>query len=98
MSRPSNFERATTMATNATFSPSAGLLSEFGDNQDNTIITSRDAAGNILINGGVVPVTGGQPTLANTGTIQVFGEDGNDSISLDMRDGALPGAHIFGRA
>ena len=86
------------MATNATFSPSAGLLSEFGDNQDNTIITSRDAAGNILINGGVVPVTGGQPTLANTGTIQVFGEDGNDSISLDETNGALPGAQLFGGA
>jgi Ca2+-binding RTX toxin-like protein len=86
------------MATNATFSSSAGLLSEFGDNHDNTIITSRDAAGNILINGGVVPVTGGQPTLANTGTIQVFGEDGNDSISLDETNGALPGAQLFGGA
>jgi hypothetical protein len=42
------------MAITASFDPGAGVLSEFGDNLDNTITTSRDAAGNILVNGGAV--------------------------------------------
>jgi hypothetical protein len=71
------------MAIKAKFFPSAGLLSETGDDVDNTIVTSRDAAGQILVNGGAVPVDGGQATVANTATIQVFGKGGNDTISLD---------------
>jgi hypothetical protein len=42
-----------------TFSPDAGLLSVFGDDGDNVIVTSRDAAGQILVNGGAVPVSRG---------------------------------------
>jgi hypothetical protein len=38
------------MAIKASFSPSARLLSEFGDNADDTITTSRNAAGQILVN------------------------------------------------
>jgi Ca2+-binding RTX toxin-like protein len=68
------------MATRATFSPGAGLLSVFGDNLDNTIVASRDAAGTILINNGAVSIAGGQPTVANTATIQVFGQAGNDIL------------------
>ena len=47
------------MAITASFFPSAGVLSVFDDNLNNTIVASRDAAGNILINGGAVAVTGG---------------------------------------
>src|SRR5262245_27849720 len=36
-------------AVTATFLPSAGTLSIFGDAQDNTITVSRDAAGQILV-------------------------------------------------
>jgi len=86
------------MATRATFSPGAGLLSVFGDNLDNTIVASRDAAGTILINNGAVSIAGGQPTVANTATIQVFGQGGNDTISLDETNGALPAAQLFGGA
>src|ERR1700744_5243818 len=82
------------MATSATFSQ--GVLSTFGDNRDNSIIASRDAAGNILINGGAVPVQGGRPTVANTQLIQIFGQNGNDTIALDETNGALPGAELFG--
>jgi hypothetical protein len=49
------------MAIEATFFPSAGLLFEFGDDTDNTIVTSRDAAGQIFVNGGAVPIGGGPP-------------------------------------
>ena len=65
-----------------------------GYNLDNTIITSRDAAGNILINGGAVSINGGQPTVFNTDKIAEFGGNGNDTISLD--NGALPSAQLFG--
>ena len=53
------------MAITSSFS-SNGILSEFGDAADNTITISRNAAGNILVNGGAVPILGGTPTVANT--------------------------------
>ncbi len=83
-------------AVTATFSPGTGLLSVLGDAGNNHIVVSRDAAGNILVNGGAVSVTGGSPTLANTSLIQVFGQAGNDQISLDETNGALPSADLFG--
>ena len=86
------------MAIKASFSAGAGLLSVFDDNLNNTIIVSRDAAGTILINGGAVTVTGGTATVANTSLIQVFGTGGDDMISLDETNGALPAAQLFGGA
>src|SRR5450432_3032759 len=86
------------MTIKASFSPSAGLLSVFDDNLDNTITASRDAAGSILINGGAVAIAGGRPTVANTGTIQVFGTAGNDTISVDETNGAMPAVQLFGGA
>src|SRR5215468_2109420 len=86
------------MAITATFSPGSNVLTEFGDALDNTIVTSRDAAGRILVNGGAVSVSGGTPTVANTSLIQVFGQAGNDVISLDEANGALPAANLFGGA
>ena len=77
------------MAIKASFFPTAGLLSVFGDNLDDTIVMSRDAAGQILVNGGAVPIAGGQATVANTALIQVFGQGGNDTITLDESNGAL---------
>ena len=50
-------------ATTATFA--AGTLSVFGDNQPNSIVVSRNAAGQLLVNGGAVSVAGGTPTVAN---------------------------------
>src|SRR5437899_336298 len=86
------------MAIKATFFPTAGLLSEVGDGVDNTIVTSRDAAGQLFVNGGAVPINGGQATVTNTSTIQVFGQGGNDTIALDESNGALPAAQLFGGA
>ena len=84
------------MAIKANFFPGARLLSTSGDNADNTIIASRNAAGNILINNGAIPVVGGSPTVANTDTIDIFGQGGNDTIALDEANGALPSANLFG--
>jgi Ca2+-binding RTX toxin-like protein len=86
------------MATTATFSSRSGVLSVFGDKLDNSIVASRDAAGTILINKGAVSVVGDQPTVGNTSVIQVFGQGGNDTISLDESNGALPAAQLFGGA
>src|SRR5437764_6138664 len=87
-----------TPAITATFAPGTGTLSVFGDALDNTIAVSRDAAGKILVNGGAVPVSGGTATVANTALIQVFGQAGNDTISLNEANGALPAADLFGGA
>ena len=88
------------MAIKANFT--AGLLSVTGDNADDTITVNRDPAGQILVNGGAIPVQEAQPqpTLANTTGIDVLGGNGNDMISLDNvappTGQALPTAHLFG--
>ncbi|HYI05927.1 MAG TPA: hypothetical protein VD858_13625, partial [Reyranella sp.] len=83
-------------AVTGTFS--AGTLTTFGDNLDNQVTISRNAAGQLLINGGAVTVTGGTPTVANTSLIQMFGQGGNDVITLNEANGALPRANLFGGA
>jgi Ca2+-binding RTX toxin-like protein len=86
----------------ATGGPSAffalGVLTVVGDAQPNAIVISRDAAGKILVNNGAVHVVGGTPTVANTRSISVIGAAGNDTISLDETNGALPRANLFGGA
>jgi len=82
------------MAVTATFS--AGTLTVFGDNLANTVDVGRNAAGQLLVNGGAVPVAGGTPTVANTALIQVFGQGDNDTITLNESSGALPRANLFG--
>src|SRR5215208_557283 len=83
-------------AVTASFSPGSGQLTVFGDAANNSIAISRDAAGKILVNGGAVAVAGGTATVANTALIQVFGQAGNDTISLNEANGALPRANLFG--
>jgi hypothetical protein len=85
---------AASAATTATFS--SGVLSVFGDSGSNAIVISRDAAGRILVNGGAIAVVGGTPTVANTSRVQVFGLGGNDGVSLNEANGALPAANLFG--
>ena len=87
---------ATAGAANAasTADFTAGVLSVRGDNADNALTISRNAAGTILINGGAIPVAGGTPTVANTTLIQAFGLGGNDVIALNESNGALPRANL----
>src|SRR5262245_20676754 len=86
------------MAVTASFTPGSGVLTVFGDNLNNSTVLSRNAAGLILINGGAVPVLGGTPTVANTALMQVFGLGGNDTITINEANGALPAANLFGGA
>jgi Ca2+-binding RTX toxin-like protein len=83
-----------TPAVNAFFQQ--GILTVTGDNLDNTIEVSRNAAGTLLVNGGAVAVNGGTPTVANTVQITILGVGGNDKLSLNETNGALPAAMIFG--
>jgi Ca2+-binding RTX toxin-like protein len=50
----------------------------------------------ILINRGTIAVQGGTPTVANTNLIVAFGQGGNDTITLDEANGALPATQLFG--
>ena len=84
------------MAITANFN--SGLLSIFGDSLLNSIIVGRNAAGLILVNGGAVSIVGGAPTVANTSQIQIFGQAGSDTISLNEINGALPRVNLFGGA
>ncbi len=81
-------------STSGIFSPGTGILTAFGDGADNILQFSRDAAGSILLNGDKV----GGATVANTTLIQAFGLGGDDIITLNEANGALPAANLFGGA
>jgi Ca2+-binding RTX toxin-like protein len=89
-------DRRVVPAVTAVLSAAQGVLTVTGDAQDNTITVSRDALGTILVNNGAITVQGGTPTTANTRLIQISGLGGNDNLSLDETNGALPGANIDG--
>ena len=89
---------AANAAVTASFSAGSGTLTVFGDANNNSIVITRNAAGQLLVNGGAVAVVGGTPTVANTALIQVFGLGGNDTLSLSEANGALPKANLFGGA
>jgi Ca2+-binding RTX toxin-like protein len=73
-----------------------GVLNVNGDALGNNIAVSRNAAGQLLVNGGAVAVVGGTPTVANTASIRVHGLGGADTLSLSEVNGALPQAFLFG--
>ena len=75
-----------------------GLLAVVGDAQDNTIVLSRDAAGQIFVNGGDVRVVGVTPTVANIRAIAVVGGAGDDTITIDEANGPLPRSTLIGSA
>jgi Ca2+-binding RTX toxin-like protein len=87
-------DRRVMLAVTASFAQ--GTLRVTGDEQDNVITVSRDAGGTILVNNGAVPIAGGVATIANTTHFHIVGAGGDDNISLNEANGALPGAAIFG--
>ncbi len=80
----------------AIFNAATGVLTITGDDQDNSIAVSGDTGGNILVNDGLVPITGGVPTIANTVLIRAFGLGGRDDIRINEAGGALPPAEFHG--
>jgi Ca2+-binding RTX toxin-like protein len=73
-----------------------GVLTVTGDNNDNTIIVSRDAAGTISVNDGAVTITGGVATTNNTAQIRVLGLGGNDVLTISDANGPMPPANLLG--
>ena len=84
------------MPITASYSPATRKLTAIGSAVAENIIFSRNVAGQIFVNGGAVPVSGGTPTVANTDLIEVFGLDLDDVITLDETNGILPAADLFG--
>jgi Ca2+-binding RTX toxin-like protein len=80
----------------ASFDADNGLLQVFGTGNDNDVIIGRNAAGNILLDGTVLHLNDGSPTVDTTQLIEVFGRAGNDVLTLDETNGALPAASLFG--
>jgi Ca2+-binding RTX toxin-like protein len=87
-------ERIVPSAT-AKFSAPLGVLTIQGDAADDNIVVSRNGD-IILVNGNAVAGRGGPATVLNTTVISVFGGAGNDTITLDETNGALPRADMFG--
>ena len=76
---------ASLLGASATFSN--GTLSVLGDGLDNNLVVSRNAAGQLLVNGGAVPIQGGNDVIAldeSNGALppaNLFGGAGNDLLT-----------------
>jgi len=75
-------------------SATSSVLTLFGNALDNSLVVSRNAAGNLLLNGVIIP----NFTIANTALIRVYGLGGNDTIIFDEASGALPAGLVVGGA
>ena len=72
------------------------VLTVFGDGHNNVITVSRDAAGNLFVRGAVLTIHAPHPTVNNIFKIRVFAGAGDDTVSFDETNGALPQADVFG--
>jgi Ca2+-binding RTX toxin-like protein len=94
--------RAAAKAANASdgitaiFIPAQQTLVVVGTAGDDSISVKRNAAGKIVINNGAVAILGTKPTVDTTSVLEVFGQAGNDDISLDESNGALPSGVVSG--
>jgi len=78
----------------ATFS--SGVLSIVGTEGADSFVVSVAASGSIVVNGGVVAISGGVPTPANTVRIQMQGLGGDDQLVVSGVAGSLPPAQLYG--
>src|SRR4051812_17344044 len=94
---PETLDQRIVPAVTAKFS-AAGVLTIMGDNKDNQITVSSNAAGKLQISNGhgAVKIMGRQAKVAKATLIQVLGKGGNDNISLDETRRSLPRANVFG--
>ncbi len=84
------------MPVTASYSPGTFTLSVLGTSLGETMTIERDVAGALRINGGAVAISGGSPTVANTSLITAAGGDGNDTLTIDEANGAMPAAELYG--
>jgi Ca2+-binding RTX toxin-like protein len=79
-----------------TATSAGGVLTVLGDGNANAITVSRNANGNLLVNNGAVAIIGSSATVSNILSIRVSGLDGNDTLTIDETNGALPKASLSG--
>jgi Ca2+-binding RTX toxin-like protein len=79
-----------------TASAGNGVLSIGGDDNANAITVSRNAAGDLFVNNGAVPIIGTPATVTTIQSIVISGRGGNDTITLDETGGPLPAATLSG--
>jgi Ca2+-binding RTX toxin-like protein len=79
-----------------TATSAGGVLTVLGDDNANAISVSRNAAGNLLVNRGAVPILGAPATALGINSVRVSGLGGNDNLLLDETGGALPRATLSG--
>ena len=79
-----------------TATSAGGVLTVLGDESANAITVSRNVNGNLLVNNGAVAIAGSPATVSNIVTIRVSGLDGNDTLTIDETNGALPEASLSG--
>ena len=82
----------------ASYSPETGILTVVGTAGADSIRVSRNEAGKLFVNGGLVTIQGGEASVANTVRVDLLGGDGDDQLALDESQGALPSALLFGNA
>ena len=80
------------MSINSRFQANQHRVLVTSDDGDNSFTISRDLDGNLFANGSAIDGA----TVTNTDVIRVNGGDGNDVITLDQTNGALPSAELFG--
>lgn len=80
----------------ARFWPDPGILEIHGGPAADTIVVSLADTGQIVVNGGLVPIQGGVPTTDNTVRIEIDGRAGDDHLALDELLGQLPAALLVG--
>lgn len=73
----------------ASYASKQQQLTITGTPADDTVTVSATASGNLVVNGGTVPIKGGTATLANTALIIVSGQAGNDHIAGDPTIGTV---------
>lgn len=80
------------MSINSKFQEQRHLLFDNGGDDDDNITISRDAGGQLFVNGEAVD----EATVANTDLIRINGGDGDDVVTLDETNGPLPAAQLNG--
>ena len=86
------------ISSGAQFVPATGVLTVTGTDGPDSFVVSATANGSIVVNGGIVPISGGVPTVSNTVRIELVGRGGDDQLVIDEFGGSLPDAVLNGGA
>jgi len=80
----------------AVFDAVTGVLTVTGSNGNDICEVTRNAAGQLFVDGGALPIAGGVATVANTSFVRVLGLQGADRLRMDDANGPLPPSELVG--